>query len=227
MSPQYAFWGSVVPLYPARHKRTLEVVNLVLRLAKYAEMNFKNAFGVLRPNELSPQIQPMIQTPVHGSFPSGHCTECFAVARVLCELVSETSGAGVAALQQLREQLLRQAARIAINRTVAGVHYPIDSLAGQLLGLGVADYILACFRAAANATANVEAWQFDASSQAQVPPGTDFTGHELYNFAGGARIATTYAGPIPKSPGPGNVTLNVARSPNLNWLWTEARAEWR
>jgi hypothetical protein len=167
----------------------------------------------------------MIQTPVHASFPSGHCTECFAVARVLYELVSETSAAGAAAKRQLGEQLLRQAARIAINRTVAGVHYPVDSLAGQLLGLGVADYILARFRAAANATANVEAWQFDASSQALVPALTDFTGHELYDFVAGRRqpaAATTYAKPIAANP-----TLSVARSANLNWLWTQARAEWQ
>ena len=168
----------------------------------------------------------MIQTPIHGSFPSGHCTECFAVARVLYELVSETSAAGAAAKRQLREQLLRQAARIAINRTVAGVHYPVDSLAGQLLGLGVADYILARFGAAGSATANVDAWQLDASSQAQVPAGTDFTGNELYDSAIGQRQPpTTYAQQV--NLGAGNVTWTVARSPNLNWLWAEARAEWQ
>jgi hypothetical protein len=218
MTPQYAFWGSVVPIYPARHRRTLELIGLVLRLAKYAEMNFKNAFAVLRPHELSPQIQPMIQTPAHGSFPSGHCTECFAVARVLYELVSENSGAGQAATDQLHEQLFRQAARIAINRTVAGMHYPIDSMAGQLLGLGVADYILARLGAGV-ATGSVDAWELDASSQAKVPAGTDFTGTELLNFATGARITQTYAAKLA-------VTVPVAPSPNLEWLWKEARAEW-
>jgi len=112
MTPQYAFWGSVVPLYPARHSRTLELIGLVLRLAKYAEMNFKNAFATLRPNERSPQIQPMIQTPIHGSFPSGHSTEATAVARVLYELVIEGSTATAAEKRQLSEQLFRQAAKL-------------------------------------------------------------------------------------------------------------------
>src|SRR4030095_6798907 len=96
--------------------------------------------AVLRPHELSPQVQPMIPTPNHGSWPSGHATEAHAVARVLFELVAR--GAVAAADNQLRELLMRQAARIAINRTVAGMHYPVDSMAGQALGLAVGEYFI-------------------------------------------------------------------------------------
>src|SRR3546814_18772370 len=41
------------------------------------------------------------------------------------------------------EQLMRLAARIAINRTVAGLHFPVDSAAGALLGLTLGRYLAA------------------------------------------------------------------------------------
>ena len=37
-------------------------------------------------------------------------------------------------------QLMRLASRVAINRTVAGVHFPADSAAGCFLGLALGQY---------------------------------------------------------------------------------------
>jgi len=228
MTPQYAFWGSVVPLYPARHQRTLELLGVVLRLAKYAEMNFKNAMSVRRPNEYSPQIQPMIQTPIHGSLPSGHSTEAHAVARVLYELM-QGGRPLTPASQQLREQLMRQAARIAINRTVAGLHYPIDSMAGQLLGLSIGQYLIARARPAGAppAALTVNAWEFDGTSY---PAALDFSGAEIYAVGTDLIQTTAYLAPatslVPPAPAVPAPTFQVRRAPGLAWLWDAAATEW-
>jgi hypothetical protein len=57
-------------------------------------------------------------------------------ARVLQSLLN------VAQASEIDIQLQRLAARIAINRTVAGVHFPVDSAAGRLLGEALAGYFM-------------------------------------------------------------------------------------
>jgi hypothetical protein len=63
------------------------------------------------------------------------------VAEVLCTLVESHHHYPDV---QKRQALLRKLAeRIAVNRTVAGVHFPIDSWAGAILGRAVGQIVLA------------------------------------------------------------------------------------
>jgi hypothetical protein len=135
MVPQVPFWASIVGLQAHRHSWTMQLIWLALGMTSDLEMRFKHAFACPRPVELSPQIQPMIATPGHAAWPSGHATEAYMVSTVLQALVP--NGA------QYKEQLERQAARIAVNRTVAGLHYPVDSAAGRLLGTSLAEFFIA------------------------------------------------------------------------------------
>ena len=83
LTPPLAFFSSMVGLTAHRHKKTLQLLDLVFALCLHVEMRFKHVFASLRPEAFSPQIQPMIPTPGHGAWPSGHATEAFITATVL------------------------------------------------------------------------------------------------------------------------------------------------
>ena len=220
LGPQYAFWSSIVPLHPTRTKWTLELLDTALRLANYVEMRFKHALVCPRPVLLSPQIQPIILTPGHGSLPSGHSTEAHMVASVLwklCQTVINGVGTGVSA-NDWCIQLMRQAARIAVNRTVAGVHFPVDSAAGQLLGLTLGDFFIA--RATGG---QYNSWTFDGLNY---PGNEDFFGSELFDRVNCVRQLPPNQSQASPYASMTNQAVNVPRSCLLGWLWTKAAEEW-
>ena len=118
----------------------MELIHAALRFAYTVEMRIKHALACRRPHEYSPQIQPIIACPLHGSLPSGHATEAFLFAHLLAVL--SRRGKWNDRESVWVNQLMRQANRIAVNRTVAGVHFPVDSVAGALLGLTLAEYLV-------------------------------------------------------------------------------------
>jgi PAP2 superfamily len=137
MLPQVPYWSSVLPLHPARFRRTFEFLGVSLHFAMQLCHRFKHTLAVPRPNELSVKVQPMIQTPGWSAFPSGHATEAFMAARLLRAL------AGQNPKSDLDTALQMQAKQIADNRVYAGLHYPLDSGAGQMLGETLAEFVLA------------------------------------------------------------------------------------
>ncbi|MFZ1340674.1 MAG: phosphatase PAP2 family protein [Paracoccaceae bacterium] len=138
-----------------RRPYTMLLIGAMYDAVVSQEQRIKHFCSVTRPCDLSPQLQPVIETPGHSAYPSGHATESFALATTIAAL--RLSGGGTAdtalvdaVLNRLTPAaeaapavdetvlLFRLAQRIADNRTVAGVHYPVDSAHGGLLGLSVA-----------------------------------------------------------------------------------------
>src|SRR4051812_17428852 len=145
-----------------------------MRALVAAEMRVKHALASPRPVEYSPQVMPMIQTPGHSSFPSGHAVEAFMLAHVLAELIETAAPnelvttsviSGDSAPASLRGQLMWLAARIATNRVVAGVHFPVDNAAGMVLGSLLGRYFvaLATGKPATGKKRSLESWTFDAT----------------------------------------------------------------
>ncbi len=80
-----------------------------------------------RPPLANPDPEPLVALPATHSFPSGHATVAFACATTLA-----------LAVPRLRVPLYVLATLIAFSRVYVGVHYPLDVLAGAVLGIGIA-----------------------------------------------------------------------------------------
>jgi hypothetical protein len=144
----------------------------------------------------------MIPTPAHGSYPSAHATEAYAVLTVLEAL---TAAWGTLADRDGRVRMLRGLAeRVAVNRTVAGVHYPIDSWAGAALGQAVGRAVLGrCGQLAKGRLVTLAAAE------------VDFCDHDLR-----ANETATAAGLTT-----GAEALSVSATPVFSWVWARAVAE--
>jgi membrane-associated phospholipid phosphatase len=209
IDPPYAFWSSIIYMHPDRTRRTFELANLVLQFCVYVEMRFKHALACWRPVEYNAQVQPMITTPGHGSFPSGHATQVHAVAYVLQALLSLSPANPAHA--RVVDQLDRQAARIATNRVVAGMHFPVDSMAGRMLGVALGEYFVArCIGG------SLRGRRFTAAG-IDGAPGTDF------NPFTAAQNLDASGSPFYARFG----TWNVTKSNLMEHVWNMARAEWK
>jgi hypothetical protein len=212
IDPPYAFWSSIVYMHPERTRHTFELVNMALQFCVYVEMRFKHALACWRPVECDAQVQPMITTPGHGSFPSGHATQVFAVVHVLKSLL-KLNPAPTSPHAKIIEQLDRQAARIATNRVVAGVHFPVDSMAGRVLGVALGEYFVGRCRGGQRFRRR----KFNVG-EIDNAPATDFNPFHADQKIGPSGTGKFY------SHSSGSL---ISQSDLMNYLWLSAQDEWQ
>lgn len=128
--------GQVNLFLPPR-VHTLNLVFAVLDEILAPTFATKLAFKRGRPGACCGQaVEPMFQgtvlDPHHPAYPSGHSTQSHAVAMVLAELVPGAANS-----------LMAAAGQTALNREIAGLHYPSDSAAGARLARRLLDLLLA------------------------------------------------------------------------------------
>jgi undecaprenyl-diphosphatase len=124
-----AVWIVLAIVAVAMRKRPPTLV-LTVVLAVYTAEGLatvlKQAFGRDRPYLVDPEPEPLMETQLDVAFPSGHASTSFAGATVLA-----------LALPRLAIPLYALAALISLSRVYVGVHYPLDIVAGALLGTAV------------------------------------------------------------------------------------------
>ncbi|MES2952335.1 MAG: phosphatase PAP2 family protein, partial [Pseudomonadota bacterium] len=203
MTGGMSFVASVVGLTAHRHKYTLELLDLMISLGLHVKMRFKQAFACPRPVDLSPQIQPMIPTPGHASWPSGHATEAYMAAFVLQALLPHGN--------KYKEQMERLAARIAVNRTVAGLHFPVDSAVGRLLGTSLAEFFVARCTGLKVHERGFNGPKFHGAQDATI------------DFDPRVSLSNNSSGYYEY----GSAARSIAASPLLAFMWSKAAKEWQ
>ncbi|EBA10919.1 phosphoesterase, PA-phosphatase related protein [Roseobacter sp. CCS2] len=184
-----SFFAAALRLDADRSEWTLEWLEAVVRLCGYVEFPLKFTHNIPRPADYSSRVYPVVETPKHGTWPSGHATEAFAIATVLSGLVFEITNPGnapfrvkdaIAGSTTVANLLFRIATRIADNRTIGGLHFPTDSYAGAFCGIGIGEALVNHMRKARCTTvidyAPVEATSQDfslAHLQAAIPATTE------------------------------------------------------
>jgi membrane-associated phospholipid phosphatase len=106
--------------------RALALTAIAIADAEVAAWDGKYAYWTARPITVDPELDVLFDTPPFPSYPSAHATVSNAAAVVLAHLFPE---------EEL--DLLALATEAAASRAWAGIHFPIDNDAGQLLGRNV------------------------------------------------------------------------------------------
>ncbi len=203
-----SFFGGLCFLDNGRRKYTLMLLDVVQRVTIHVETLVKYHCRQARPIDYAMEVQPMIQTPDHSSFPSGHAMEAFAIATVLHRL---TTGEGPKHGVDNRALPFRLAQRIAANRTVAGVHFPVDSWAGAHVGCLVGEAVYAIANSHSGAPMSMVTGDFpQITDNKKTWPDTDARDFLLSKF-----------------PAPHTVSgYNVAQNKVVAEIWGKAKAEW-
>lgn len=133
----WSFFRVVLGINSSASPLLEEVLSVAWQWATPLVMSLKNEVAAFRPVQIAPSVLPVIPTPAHGSLPSGHATMAVLTAEILAQLLFKGDPAHARV-----KQLDRLARRIAFNRVVAGVHFPVDSAVGYGLGLQLAGHFV-------------------------------------------------------------------------------------
>jgi hypothetical protein len=135
-----SYWFGMLKIDSERTPATNLMVRVARRVGEHVSMSLKGDFMSPRPSQVSPAITPMFDPPITPSFPAGHAVQAYLISFLLADAmpkfpqqVAPAHGANEAQWLAATGLLFDLAARVAENRVVAGVHYPVDIAAGRVV----------------------------------------------------------------------------------------------
>jgi acid phosphatase (class A) len=128
-----AYFGNMLDVDATCRPNTWAVITCTFTVGQMVAMFFKSKFNRARPSHVYPAVLPVISTPTHPSYPSGHSVQSWLTAYCLSEVCAD--------LQLPAEGM---AERIASNREVAGLHFPSDTQAGKAIAERVKPFLMGC-----------------------------------------------------------------------------------
>jgi acid phosphatase (class A) len=127
------WFAQALMLSPSAHPNTIKIIEMADHVGLMVAVFYKLKFNRGRPQQVCPALFPMIASPWHASYPSGHSLEGHLMALSLAEIMPDA-----------RSALMALAARIGRNREVAGVHFKSDTTAGREIAQAVFPYLMEC-----------------------------------------------------------------------------------
>jgi membrane-associated phospholipid phosphatase len=122
-----ARWDDNAP----RAAQAYALMNIAAYDAQVACFNAKYTYWAIRPFQYDPDFTPVFDTPNHPSYPAAHSCHSMAMAAVLADLFPVDA-----------EEVMATANEAGESRIWGGIHFRSDIVAGEALGLDVANAVL-------------------------------------------------------------------------------------
>jgi len=145
------YWTGMLHLDPSKDTDAFLLMVVARKIGEFVAMGLKDIYKMRRPAQVYPLIMPLIDGPDTPSFPSSHALQAHLISAALKLALANPESPPVwpptappwpppgwpppVAAGETAKALDHLAYRVAYNREVAGVHYPMDSEAGWYVAL--------------------------------------------------------------------------------------------
>jgi hypothetical protein len=136
-----AFLTAPLGITASTHPFTSELIHVATGVLGAVLHTTKHRFAIARPYANDPTLVPTAPLPGHLSFPGGHSAYGHFCVELLVALATSKSSRHPGG-SKVAEPLARMVELIADGRVIAGLHYPIDAHAGEVLGKAFASWLL-------------------------------------------------------------------------------------